>query len=83
MLGYGNVRGIDLNYYNASLPDVKAAADKIRRDDKFTFVFIGRLVRDKGINELVDAFVRLNSQWPKTRLLLVGPYEGKSRSIIS
>ena len=75
VLGYGNVRGIDLNYYNASLPDVKAAADKIRRDDKFTFVFIGRLVRDKGINELVDAFVRLNSQWPKTRLLLVGPYE--------
>lgn len=75
VLGYGNVRGIDLNYYNATLPDVKAAADKIRRDGKFTFIFIGRLVRDKGINELVDAFVRLNSQWPKTRLLLVGPYE--------
>lgn len=75
VLGYGNVRGIDLNYYNATLPDVKAAADKIRRDDKFTFIFIGRLVRDKGINELVDAFIRLNSQWPNTRLLLVGPYE--------
>lgn len=75
VLGYGNVRGIDLNYYNATLPDVKAAADKIRRDGKFTFIFIGRLVRDKGINELVDAFVRLNSQWPNTRLLLVGPYE--------
>lgn len=75
VLGYGNVRGIDLNYYNATLPDVKAAADKIRRDGKFTFIFIGRLVRDKGINELVDAFIRLNSQWPNTRLLLVGPYE--------
>lgn len=75
VLGYGNVRGIDLNYYNATLPDVKAAADKIRRDDRFTFIFIGRLVRDKGINELVDAFIRLNSQWPNTRLLLVGPYE--------
>lgn len=75
VLGYGNVRGIDLNYYNATLPDVKAAADKIRRDGKFTFIFIGRLVRDKGINELVDAFVCLNSQWPNTRLLLVGPYE--------
>lgn len=75
VLGYGNVRGIDINYYNATLPDVKAAADKIRRDDKFTFIFIGRLVRDKGINELVDAFIRLNSQWPNTRLLLVGPYE--------
>lgn len=75
VLGYGNVRGIDINYYNATLPDVKAAAYKIRRDDRFTFIFIGRLVRDKGINELVDAFIRLNSQWPNTRLLLVGPYE--------
>lgn len=75
VLGYGNVRGIGLNYYNATLSDVNAAADKIRRDGKFTFIFIGRLVRDKGINELVEAFVRLNSQWPKTRLLLVGPYE--------
>ena len=35
------------------------------------------LVREKGINELVAAFVRLNEQYPQTRLLLVGPYEEK------
>ena len=27
------------------------------------------------MNELVEAFVKLNQEYPKTRLLLVGPYE--------
>ena len=30
---------------------------------------------DKGINELVGAFSRLNKEMPKTRLILVGPRE--------
>jgi glycosyltransferase involved in cell wall biosynthesis len=32
-------------------------------------------VREKGINELVPAFVRLNKEHTDTRLVLVGPYE--------
>lgn len=74
VLGYGNVRGIDLNYYDRT-PSVIAAAEVIRETWKFTFVFVGRIVRDKGINELVEAFVRLNEKYPDTRLLLVGRYE--------
>lgn len=77
VLGHGNVRGIDLGYYDPKRPEVHAAATKIRRDGIFTFVFIGRIVRDKGINELVQAFTRLNIQYPHTRLLLVGPFEDK------
>lgn len=75
VLGHGNVRGIDLNYYNPELPEVKSEAEKICRPDVFTFVFVGRLVGDKGINELVEAFSRLNRELPATRLLLVGPRE--------
>lgn len=75
VLGHGNVRGIDLAHYNPELPEVQAEAAKIRKPGIFTFVFIGRLVRDKGINELVEAFERLNKEYPKTRLLLVGPQE--------
>ena len=41
----------------------------------FTFLFVGRIVRDKGINELMQAFCRLNSEKPETRLVLVGFYE--------
>lgn len=75
VLGHGNVRGIDLDYYNPDRENVQTEVAKIRREGVFTFIFIGRLVRDKGINELVRAFSRLNAQYPKTRLLLVGPYE--------
>lgn len=75
VLGYGNVRGIDLIHYNPELSEIKAEVAKIHKDDVFTFVFIGRLVRDKGINELVKAFSKLNEIYPRTRLLLVGPYE--------
>lgn len=75
VLGHGNVRGIDLEHYNPDLPEVEAEAAKIRKDGVLTFIFIGRVVRDKGINELVRAFAQLNAQYPRTRLLLVGPYE--------
>lgn len=75
VLGYGNVRGIDLDHYNPELPEIKAEAAKIRKESVFTFVFIGRLVGDKGINELVEAFERLNKEYPNTRLILVGPEE--------
>ncbi len=74
VLGYGNVRGIDLNHYRRS-PEVMTAAQSISRSDVFTFVFVGRVVRDKGINELVEAFVRLHQAEPATRLILVGRFE--------
>lgn len=75
VLGHGNIRGIDLEHYNPALAQVQAEASKIRKPGIFTFVFIGRLVRDKGINELVEAFARLNKEYHDTRLLLVGRQE--------
>lgn len=74
VLGHGNVRGIDLDHYDRT-PEVMAAAAGIRRKGIFTFIFVGRLVGDKGINELVDAFSRLNKEIPATRLILVGGKE--------
>ena len=41
----------------------------------FTFLFVGRIVRDKGINELVEAFCRLYEERPEVRLNLVGFFE--------
>ena len=71
VLANGNVRGIDLTQY-VRTQQVDAEAGEIRKEGIFTFVFVGRVVRDKGINELVDAFVKLNKQYSDTRLLLVG-----------
>lgn len=74
VLGYGNIRGIDLVHYDKT-PDVMAEASKIRKEGILTFVSVGRLVGDKGINEMVEAFVKLNKEVPSTRLILVGPEE--------
>lgn len=70
VLGYGNVRGVDMERFN---PD--RFADVEKDESKFRFVFVGRIVGDKGINELVEAFVRLNKEYPETKLSLVGNYE--------
>ena len=37
--------------------------------------FVGRLVRDKGVVELVAAWRRLREQHPEAHLLVVGPFE--------
>lgn len=39
------------------------------------FGFVGRFTRDKGIRELIDAFLRLKDILPDARLLLVGDFE--------
>lgn len=69
VLGYGNVRGVDMERF--------APARFVPKKDAglFTFVFVGRIVGDKGINELVEAFVRLHDVHKNTRLVLVGNYE--------
>ena len=73
VLGYGNVRGIDMVRFDRR-PEVMALAQEIIKDDVFTFVFVGRIVKDKGINELCQAVEMLSGVTP-VRLLLVGPYE--------
>lgn len=73
VLGYGNVRGIDMVRFDRR-PEVKSLAQAIRKTDVFTFVFVGRIVKDKGINELCQAMEMLSGIAP-VRLLLVGPYE--------
>lgn len=74
VLGHGNIRGIDMTHYDRT-PQVMAQAASLRRDDLFTFIFIGRLVGDKGINELIEAFRHVHADHPATRLLLVGALE--------
>lgn len=86
VLGYGNVRGIDMEFF--SIENLKLRIEKYpatervrlekiikKRDGLFTFLFVGRIVGDKGINELVAAFTKLNKEMPGTRLVLIGRYE--------
>lgn len=76
VLGYGNCRGIDLERFDKT-PEVMEQAGKLRKKSVCTFIVVGRIVGDKGINELVEAFVKLNKENSATRLILVGCYEDK------
>lgn len=73
VLGYGNVRGVDMERFSRR-PEVMQLAEPLRKPG-FTFLFVGRLVGDKGINELVQAFQRLHEEFPQARLVLVGFHE--------
>lgn len=88
VLGYGNVRGIDMTRFSHR-PEIREKAKQIRKNDVFTFLFVGRIVGDKGINELVQAFQMLNEEIPMTRLVLIGnneddldPISDKTKAII-
>lgn len=83
----GNINGIDLNHFTKNEEVLSKAASL--RSEKFTFIYIGRIVKDKGVNELVRAFDRLSTQRNDVRLLLLGTFEDnldpidtKSRQII-
>jgi len=77
VLGEGSSNGIDTAFFSRTqipetqLQELRQSLGLLR--DDFVFIFVGRLVGDKGINELVHAFKETNL--PQTKLLLVGPLE--------
>ncbi len=71
----GNINGIDLAWFNRTEEVMTKAMDLRGGNTDFTFIFIGRMVRDKGINELVEAFDRLSREQTDVRLRLVGRFE--------
>lgn len=74
VLGYGNVRGVDMDRFSRR-QEIEEQARNIRKENLFTFVFVGRIVGDKGINELIEAFVLLHKKYNDIRLLLIGNFE--------
>jgi glycosyltransferase involved in cell wall biosynthesis len=77
VLANGSSNGIDTDYFKQEIIDsnnikkLKELFGICGRD--FVFVFVGRLVADKGINELIQAFIKLDDE--NLKLLLVGDYE--------
>jgi glycosyltransferase involved in cell wall biosynthesis len=78
VLGDGSCNGIDGTFFSDRWSAGEKAAMRAELGlpaDAFVFVFVGRIVRDKGIRELVGAFTRIHREFPATRLLVVGPDE--------
>ena len=79
IIANGNVNGVDCDFFNPEIisHNEKNALKKqlsISETD-FVFIFVGRIVQDKGINELIDAFLLLSESNNCAKLLLVGPFE--------
>lgn len=77
VIANGSSNGIDTSYFS---PNFDNNNKNLRKDlnideDDFVYVFVGRLVTDKGINELVSAFSKLTKNTKNIKLLLVGTYE--------
>jgi glycosyltransferase involved in cell wall biosynthesis len=81
IIANGSSNGIDTGYFNPTLFSISARLELKKKlninPQDFIFIFVGRLVRDKGINELVKAFNDYNSYTSSSKLLLVGPYESE------
>lgn len=60
-----NGSGVDVEYFSVQ-PLPKEAP---------VFLFVGRLLTEKGIAEFVEAAQQLHQRWPKARFLAVGPHD--------
>ena len=83
IIANGSSNGIDTTFFS---PDQVTELERVTlreklniQPDNFVFVFVGRIVSDKGINELIKAFSELqaaeNNEPAGIKLLLVGGLE--------
>lgn len=81
VLGHGSSNGIDLDRFR---PCSREERDRMRRSMSIpagavVVGFVGRITFDKGIEELVRAFLKLGSKHPELHFLLVGACEDRDR----
>ena len=78
VVGNGSINGIDMELFRDSFTQTQK--DELRdslniQKDDFVLLFIGRVVKDKGINELIQAFSILDKKYNNLKLLIVGDFE--------
>jgi len=79
VLAAGSCAGVDPKRF-ALTAEVRKRTNHIRHElgvppEAPVIGFVGRLTRDKGIQELVEAFLALKADFPELRLILVGEME--------
>jgi len=77
VIGKGSSNGIDIDFYSKKDKHIIAGdliKDELNIDNQFIFLFVGRMTKDKGIEELVNVFDNKFSNL-NAKLLLAGPIE--------
>ncbi len=76
--GSGNGVDLDERFNRGRLPPNIRSAVRARHgipDDALVIGFVGRIVRDKGVVELWEAWRDIRKDFAAARLLIVGPFE--------
>lgn len=81
VLAAGSANGVDLERFS---PQRCMSGAAVREKygiapDAVVIGFVGRMTRDKGIEELAASFRAFSTEFPKAVLLLVGDYENRDR----
>jgi len=81
VLGAGSAKGVDLARFS---PERRVEGRAVREtlripSDAVVIGFVGRMTRDKGVEELAHAFRELHEEFPHTVLLMVGDHEARDR----
>jgi len=81
VIGNGSSNGIDVDYFNKEQLDstqISTLRGELNLDNNdIVFIFVGRLVTDKGINELISVFKKICIKYINVKLLLVGTFENE------
>ncbi len=78
VIANGSINGVNTEFFkdSFSISQKESFREKLNiKKDDFVFIFIGRVVKDKGINELVEAFSILKKSHKSLKLLIVGDFE--------
>lgn len=73
VLGDGSSNGVDMYRFSPGPSDIRARFNLPQ--EALVVGFVGRLTRDKGIPELIEAFDTILEQQPGAHLLLVGWFD--------
>ncbi len=75
VIGTGSINGVNVDFFAPDLHSVGIRAELGISDSSTVFIYVGRLVPDKGIVELIKAFTELALIESEIELLLVGDEE--------
>jgi len=86
VIGNGSVNGVDTEYFKDRMTQEKKIeiieSLGFSKND-FIITFVGRIVKDKGINELINVFDNLSNKYSDIKLLLIGDYKNETDPISS
>ena len=67
--------GLDTNFFSPNINNID--------DNSFTFLFVGRIIKDKGFFELIEAFKKISVDCPNIKLMILGEIDSKNPSRVN